>query len=83
MLCQVGGFCLRVSTLSDFHIGLIMVSGRPPLPPVWVDPRVPLWSVNALVFPRVAVASLGYATPPVGLALSLEPAYGVEQCWAG
>ena len=67
-----GGGPLEGETLSGLPIGLTMVSGlRASSAPAWVPPRVPLWPVGALVFPRVAVASQGRAARSVGLAVPL------------
>ena len=51
MPCLSRGFHLRVSTLSDFHIGLATVSGlrEAPSVSVWVPPRVSLWFDGALL----------------------------------
>ena len=89
MPCPGKGPYLKVRLSLTFASGppWSLVSGRPPLPPVWVPPRVPLWPVGALVLPRVAVASEGHAGYLVGLAASwcstgLFGDCGVEQCWA-
>ena len=57
---------LMGKTLSDLRARFTMVSGlrEAPSAPAWVPPRVPLWPVGALVFPRVAVVSQGRAGCP-------------------
>ena len=66
MPCLSRDFHLRAKAFLGFHIGFGPVSGlrEAPSASMWVPPRVPLWSVDGLVSPQVAVVSQGHADCP-------------------